>query len=85
MFDERKANRALKVLRVSNALCWFLTILLFSIPVWQYVSEGKVPFDIKFVIVTAANIALVVISIYLASRIKFKKYQINYFSNEESN
>jgi hypothetical protein len=85
MFDERKANRALKVLRVSNALCWFLTILLFSIPVWQYVSEGKVPFDIKFVIVTAANIGLVVISIYLASRIKFKKYQINYFSSEESN
>lgn len=85
MFDERKANRSLKFFMVSNVLCWILTILLFSIPVWQYVSTGEVPFDITFVIVTTANIGLVVISIYLASRIKFKKYQINYFSSEEMN
>lgn len=44
---------------------------------------GKVPIDMVFAIATGANIALAVVSFRLSSKIKFLKYQISYFKNNE--
>lgn len=83
MFDLCKAKRRLKWLRLTNLITWFLTLALFIYPVYQWWFSGSIPFNQTFICLTFINIVLVIVAAKLISRIRFAKYQIRYFTNNE--
>jgi uncharacterized membrane protein YcgQ (UPF0703/DUF1980 family) len=82
-FNSVQAEERLRKLTIMNAISILLTVALFIFPIYQLISIGKVPIDHIFFLATGINIALAVASFQFSSKIKFLKYQINYFKNNE--
>lgn len=83
MFDGNVAKKRLKLLESINLISWVITSLLFLVPFYQLLTMGSVPINMLFIGTTIANIIFISLSFYMGSKIKFVKYQINYFSKTE--
>lgn len=84
MIDIQNTQKKLRWLKRANVFAWLLTVGLFFFPLYQWYL-GKVLIDLNFLILTFANIIILVVSIKIAALVKFTSYQIRYFSDQGIN
>ena len=82
-FNLQLAQRKLRWLRFASYVTWFATAVLFLVPAYQWLVMGRVPLDMIFVALTTANIFLAVAATKITSRLKFARYQLRYFSENQ--
>lgn len=84
MIDIQNTQKKLRWLKRANVFAWLLTVGFFFFPLYQWYL-GKVLIDLNFLILTFANIIILVVSIKIAALVKFTSYQIRYFSDQGIN
>lgn len=80
--DLDDARRRLRLFERINVVCWAATLATFVYPTYTWLRFGHVELGLGFVISAIANVALLMASVKVMSRVRFLKYQIRYFSSQ---
>lgn len=78
-------EESLKKLLVIRFVSSITVVVLFLIPFYFYLVDGKIVIDSVFIMINILNVLFIVVSYKISEKIKFKKIQIEHFKYQGKN